>query len=330
MKVLVTGGGGFVGHSIVERLLDRGYGVRAVGRSIQPDPAKPELETIRGDVADFDTLDAACADVDAVFHVAAKAGVWGDWHSYYRPNVLGTQNVVRACLKHGVGSLVYTSTPSVAFNRGPLRGVDETTPYGHGRLSNYVGTKILAEREALAAAGDSLRVLALRPHLVFGPGDPHLLPRVIRRYRAGRLRIIGDGSNRVDVSYIDDVADAHINALDALLGGRGSGKAYFISQGEPVCLWDWLNGIFKALGEQPLRRKIPLPLAYGAAALCEGAWKLASRTSEPPLTRFVAVELAKDHYFSIDAARRDLGYRPKVSMETAVERTVEDLKRRQL
>lgn len=328
MLVLVTGGGGFVGGSIVDRLLARGDTVRSIGRSAQPALEAKGVEVICGDLTNLSVVQLACEGVDAVFHVAARAGVWGSWESFYQPNVVGTRNVVAACEAAGVRRLVYTSTPSVVFNRQAISGGDESLPYGQDWLCHYAHTKAIAEKELLAANSEVLQVVALRPHLIFGPGDPHLLPRVIESAVAGRLKIVGDGTSRVDVSYVGDVAVAHLNALDALSVGNCAGRAYFISQGEPVALWPWINGILQGLGHAPLQKKIPLPLAFTVGALCEGAWKLLKRKDEPPITRFVAVELAKDHFFDISAARRDLDYEPQTTMAQALERTVADLKQR--
>ena len=328
MKILVTGGGGFVGGYIVERLLARGYAVRSIGRSPQPELVAKGVEVVCGDLTDATAVSAACEGVGAVFHVAARAGVWGSWESFYGPNVIGTRNVLSACRKWQVKRLVYTSTPSVVFNGDSIRGGDESLPYGKNWLCHYAETKALAEQEALAANSEKLQVVALRPHLIFGPGDPHLLPRVIESVKAGRLRIVGDGSAKVDVSYVGNVADAHLDAFDALERGKGAGQAYFISQGEPVDLWSWLNSILEGLGQPPLTQKIPLPLAYGIGALCEGAWKVLRRRTDPPITRFVAVELAKDHYFDIRKAQHELGYRPRVPMNEALKLTIQDLIRR--
>lgn len=328
MKILVTGGGGFVGGYIVERLLARGYAVRSIGRSPQPELVAKGVEVVCGDLTDATAVSAACEGVGAVFHVAARAGVWGSWESFYGPNVIGTRNVLSACRKWQVKRLVYTSTPSVVFNGDSIRGGDESLPYGKNWLCHYAETKALAEQEALAANSEKLQVVALRPHLIFGPGDPHLLPRVVESVKAGRLRIVGDGSAKVDVSYVGNVADAHLDAFDALERGKGAGQAYFISQGEPVDLWPWLNSILEGLGQPPLTQKIPRPLAYGIGALCEGVWKVLRRRTDPPITRFVAVELAKDHYFDISKAQHELGYRPRVPMNEALKLTIQDLIRR--
>jgi nucleoside-diphosphate-sugar epimerase len=328
MQILVTGGGGFVGGYVVDLLLERGYSVRTLGRSPQPALAAKGVQVCCGDLADAQVVNDAVAGVDAVFHVAAKAGVWGSWESYYQANIVGTKNVVEACERHGVGRLVYTSTPSVVFNRQPFTGQGNELPYGKNWLCHYAHTKAIAEQEALGANADSLKVVALRPHLVFGPGDPHLLPRVVASVQAGRLKIIGDGRNRVDVSYVKDVAAAHLAAFDALTAGDCGGQAYFISQGQPVEIWPWLNQVLAGLGQPPLKQKIPLPLAYAAGGLAELVWKLLNKSGEPPITRFVAVELAKDHYFDLSAAQRDLHFTPAYSMQEALNETISDLKQR--
>lgn len=325
MKLLVTGGGGFVGQAIVRRLLARGDTVRSLGRSAQPELEAMGVEVLCGDLANAVDVRRAVSGVDAVFHVAAKAGVWGSWESYHRPNVVGTRNVVAACQNEGVRRLVYTSTPSVVFNGKPICGGGPEMPYGRNWLCHYAHSKAIAEEEALAANGDGLKVVALRPHLIFGPGDPHLLPRVLRSIEAGRLKIVGGGQNRVDVSYIEDVAAAHLNALEALESGQCAGKAYFVSQGEPVSLWPWLNQVLEGLGRPPLTKRIPLPLAYAAGTLAEGLWKLTGRNGEPPITRFVAVELAKDHYFNIEPTYRDIDYKPEWRMDRALQATIQDL-----
>lgn len=328
MRILVTGGGGFVGQAIVRRLLARGDSVRSFGRSPQPDLAALGVEVYRGDLAKAAEVREAARGVDAIFHVAAKAGVWGSWESYHTPNVVGTRNVLAACQAEGIERLVHTSTPSVVFNGKPIRGGGPEMPYGRNWLCHYAHSKAIAEAEVLAANSGTLKVVALRPHLIFGPGDPHLLPRVLQSIRAGRLKIVGDGQNRVDLSYVEDVATAHLNALDALQSGDCAGNAYFISQGEPVRLWSWLNQVLEGLGQPPLRKQIPLPLAYCAGTVAECIWTLFKKAGEPPITRFVAVELAKDHYFNLKPTYRDIGYKPEWSMERALQATIADLKSR--
>ncbi len=318
-RVLVTGGGGFLGRAVVERLLARGDTVSIIGRAAQPGLEALGVGVHRGDIGDYATVLRACRGADAVIHCAAKAGVWGSLESYFEANVTGTRNVVRACREAGVGALVHTSTPSVTYSEGGHRGADESAPYGERFACHYARTKVIAEQEALAAHDPGvLCVCALRPHLVWGVGDPHLLPRVIARARSGRLRIVGEGANRVDITHVRNAALAHVLALDALRCGRAGGRAYFISQGEPVLLWPWINDILSRLGIPPVTRHVGAGLAKAAGGLMEALWSVFPLSGEPPMTRFTAVELASDHWFDISAARRDLGYVPEISTEAGL------------
>ncbi|MDA0848982.1 MAG: NAD-dependent epimerase/dehydratase family protein [Verrucomicrobia bacterium] len=326
MNILVTGGGGFLGRYIVEDLMTKGHSVSIFGRSAQDELASLGVRVVQGDLQDADAVREACIGMDAVFHVAAKAGIWGSRESYFAVNVKGTRNVLEACRTNGIKYLVYTSTPSVVFNGQSFLGADESLPYGKNWLCHYAETKAIAEQEVMEAHSENLKVCALRPHLIFGPRDPHLLPRVIEAVLAKRLKIIGSGQNRVDVTYVSDAASAHINALEALMEGKACGKAYFISQGEPVLLWAWLNRILSELGIAPLTKGVPLSVAFFVATILEGFWKLFAIKGDPPMTRFAAVELAKEHYFDISRAKKDLKYLPKYTMDQAIEKTVEDLK----
>jgi nucleoside-diphosphate-sugar epimerase len=324
--VLVTGGAGFLGQAVVRRCLARGYRVRVLGRTPMTGELAGQVDFLRGDIADRAAVDAAVKACDYVFHVAAKAGVWGSWEEYVRINIAGTSNVVGACLDHDVRALVYTSTPSVVFNGESFRGADESLPYGDNWLCAYAETKAIAEEVALKAASDKLKVCALRPHLIWGPGDNHLFPRVLARARAGKLRIVGDGENQVDVTHVDTAADTHLGALDALLAGRANGQAYFLSQGEPVKLWVFINRLLVGAGEKPVTKRISQSGAYWLGALLECAWTLFRLKGEPPMTRFVAVELAKDHWFDISAARRDLGLKPAVETWAELDRLAATLR----
>ncbi len=328
MKILVTGGGGFLGRYIVRLSRERGDTVSILGRSEQPDLAAQGVEVIRGDIADSVVVMNACRNCDAVIHVAANAGVWGGWESFFQPNVVGTRNVIAACRKHHIQRLVYTSTPSVVYTGEPIAGADESLPYGRNWLCHYPHTKAIAEKELLEANDPGrLRTIALRPHLIWGVGDPHLIPRVVARARSGRLRIVGEGTNRVDITHVENAARAHLLALDALDSDEHAGKAYFISQGEAVFLWKWINELLGKLSEPTIKKSISLPVAYALGALFEGVYRTFRVEREPPMTRFVAIELAKDHYFDIAAARNDLGYSPIRSTSEGVDQLVEHLKR---
>jgi len=325
MRILVTGGGGFLGGYIVRDLLERGHEVAVFGRSAQPDLEAQGVRVFRGDLFDAEQVHEACEGVEAVFHVAAQTGVWGSWESFYRTNIDGTQNVIDACREQGVKYLIYTSTPSVVFTGKALINADESLPYGDNWLCHYAHTKSIAEKEVLEADDpDGLRTVALRPHLIWGVGDPHLVPRIIEQAGRGRLRIVGGGDNLVDITHVTNAASAHLLALDALKRGVGGGNAYFISQGEPVRLWDWINDLLGRLGLPPVVKKVSLKKAYAAGTVLECVWKVLRMKGEPPMTRFVAVELAKDHYFNIEAARRDLGYEPTVSTEAGLKEIVEE------
>ncbi len=325
-KVLITGGGGFVGQAIVRRLLARDIQCLVIGRHPYPELAALGVTCRQGDIGDRAFIRECCRGMDTVFHVAAKAGIWGTWHDYYTTNVLGTDNVLAGCQAAGVRQLVYTSTPSVVFNRQAICHGDEQLPYADRFLCHYARSKVMAEQLVLAASDHNLQTCALRPHLVWGPGDPHLIPRLINRGRTGQLRQVGAGHNLVDISYIDNVAHAHLLAADNLAGvGTAAGRAYFISQGEPVNLWFWINDLFSRLDIAEVRTKISFPAAYGIGALLEGIYRLAGWQEEPQMTRFLAHQLAKSHYFSIAGARRDLGYQPLVSTEQGVERLLASL-----
>jgi nucleoside-diphosphate-sugar epimerase len=321
--VLITGGGGFVGTAIVRQLRARDISCLVVGRHIYP-----ELEAIgatcrAGNICDPGFMHECCQGVDTVFHVASLAGIWGRWQDYYATNVLGTENVIAGCRSAGVKSLIYTSTPSVVFNQHSISNGDESLPYADRFLCHYARSKVMAERLILAVSDQHLRTCAIRPHLVWGPGDPHLIPRLIERGRKGQLRQVGAGDNLVDISYVDNVAHAHLLAADNLVGvGTAAGRAYFVSQGEPVNLWSWVGELFTRLDIRPVHAKISYPAAYGIGALLEGFYGLAGWQQEPRMTRFLAQQLAKSHYFSIARAQHDLGYQPLVSTEQGMERVV--------
>jgi nucleoside-diphosphate-sugar epimerase len=263
----------------------------------------------------------AVEGMDVVFHVAARVGVWGPGNAYQRTNVLGTQHVLAACRAHEVPRLVYTSTPSVVHGGIDIEGGDESLPYAETFSSHYPRTKAIAERMVLAADGERLSTLALRPHLVWGPGDNQLVPRIVARGRAGRLRLIGDRPNVIDTVYVDNAADAHLAAADRLTPGAAcAGKAYVVSNGEPLPLAEITNGILAAAGLLPVTKRIPVPLAIALGGLAELVYAGLRIRSEPPLTRFLARQLSSAHWFDIWAARRDLGYEPRVSIAEGLER----------
>jgi len=281
----------------------------------------------KGDLRDANEIRDACQNVDVVFHTAALAGVWGDWDTYFQINTQGTQNVIDACRANGIGKLVYTSSPSVTFDGGDQEGVDESVRYPTKFLAHYPHSKALAEQLVLAANDDQLSTCSLRPHLIWGPGDPHLVPRIIDRARSGRLRRVGNGRNLVDISYVDNAADAHRLAADELFGeAKCAGKAYFISQGEPVNCWVWIDEVLKLAGEPPLHKSISYRSAYAIGGVLEAVYKLLRRREEPPMTRFVASQLATSHYFDLSAATRDFGFAARVSTAEGMRRLADSLR----
>lgn len=318
-KVLVTGGGGFLGGAIVRQLVDRGDAVRSFSRKFYPELAQMGVEQIQGDMADKIAVEQACKGIELVFHVAAKPGVWGDYADYYPTNVLGTQHVIDACKKYGVSRLVYTSSPSVVFDGTDMEGVDESAPYPEKFHAAYPKTKAMAEQMVIKAADKDLMTITLRPHLIWGPNDNHLVPRIIERAR--RLVRVGSGKNRVDTIYIDNAAQAHVLAADRLKGNPElSGKVYFISQDDPVPLWDLVDDILKAAGQPPVKRTIPRKMAWLVGALLEFVYTMFRIRGEPQMTRFLADELSTAHWFDIRAARKDLGYAPAVSINEGLRR----------
>ncbi|MGL4420980.1 MAG: NAD-dependent epimerase/dehydratase family protein [Gemmataceae bacterium] len=324
MKALVTGGGGFLGGAIIRDLLSvqpGRYTVRSFTRSAYPWLQEYHVEQVHGDLADAAAVERAVAGCDVVIHTAAKAGIWGRTADFIATNVTGTENIVAACRKHGVRKLVYTSTPSVVHVGGSIEGGDESLPYAKSFEADYPATKTRAERHVLNANGPDLATLAVRPHLIWGPGDPHLIPRVLARAKSGKLRRVGKQDVKVDVTYIDNAARAHYLAVERLaIGAPCAGKAYFVSDGTPVVLWDFLNRIFHDAGLPPVTKHVPIWSARLFGRIMERLYAIVRLTGEPPMTRFVAGQLATSHWFDISAARRDLGYEPIISTEAGLER----------
>jgi nucleoside-diphosphate-sugar epimerase len=326
-QVMVTGGGGFIGQALVKALLDKGCEVAVVGRNPYPELSALGVRCLQGDIRNEGFLLQAFAGCSTVFHVAAKAGIWGSRREYFAINTTGTENVIAACLGNGVANLIYTSTPSVVFDGKDIEGGDESLPYTRKPLCHYAASKIAAERAVLRANSERLRTTAIRPHLVWGPGDHHLIPRLLERGRAGTLKIVGSGNNRVDIAYIDNVVFAHLLAAENLqTSASAAGQAFFIGQKEPVPLWGWINELFAHLTIDPVIRRVPLPLAYVVGAGLEVAATLSGRTQEPQMTRFLAHQLAHSHWFNHQKAEKILGYEEIISSKIGIERLLDWLK----
>ncbi len=271
MKALVTGGGGFLGRGIVYALLDRGDDVRTLTRGDYPDLARAGARTLRGSVTDATVVSEAVRGCDVVFHVAAKVGAAGAYEDFHNTNVVGTRHVIEACRTHGVRTLVYTSTPSVVFGHEDLEGVDESHPYPEEYEAFYPQTKAEAERLVLAANDAELRTVALRPHIIWGPGDTSLLPRLLERAPKMRKIITKGAPKKMDVTYIDDAVHAHLLAAEKLQSKPDlvGGKPYFISSGKPVEIWRFIDDILVAAGRPPIQKTAPRTLAMLAGWIFE-------------------------------------------------------------
>ena len=322
MHALVTGAGGFLGQYIVEQLVRRGARVRAMARRANPALRELGIECVQADVRDARDVLAACEGVDTVVHAAAVAGIWGTWEHFHGTNTLGTRNVLDACRVAGVRRLIYTSSPSVTFRGADQTGTDESDPYPTKWLCHYSHTKALAEQEVLRAnARDGLLTCALRPHLIWGPRDRHLIPRLVERARAGQLRRVGRGRNLIDMIYVENAAEAHLLAADALRPDSPvGGRAYYLSQGEPVNCWHWISEILAVAGAPPVKRSVSYSAAWLIGAVLETVYSTLRLSGEPRMTRFLAAQLAKSHFFDIRRAERDFGYRASVSTDQGMER----------
>lgn len=321
MRALVTGGGGFLGGAIVRRLIESGHRVRTFQRGDYPALENLGAEQIRGDIADREAVDRAMQGVDLVFHVAAKVDMWGAYEPFRLTNVVGTENVLGSMRENGVSKLVFTSSPSVVHGRGDLEGVDESVPYPDHFDAAYPATKAIAERMVLGANSAEFATVALRPHLIWGPRDTNLVPRLVARAKAGQLRWVGDGTNLVDTAYIDNVVQAHMLAADRIEAGAVcAGQPYFISNGDPRPMKEIVNGILAAAGVPPVERSVPKFAALAAGTIFETAHRLLPLGGEPRMTRVIAHHFATSHWYDIGAARRDLGYEPEISIEEGLRR----------
>jgi len=315
LKVLVTGGGGFLGTSVCRQLARQGHQVIAYQRSAASHLTAEGVQAIQGDITDISDLMRAADGSDAIVHTAGKAGVWGDAAEYRRINVDGTANVIRACKDLAIPLLVHTSSPSVVHAGGDIEGADESLPIADHFTAPYPATKALAEKMVLASNKDGLRTIALRPHLIWGPGDPHILPRLISKVKRGRLVLPGP-HKVIDTIFVENAAQAHVMALAELAGAaKCAGKAYFVTNNEPLAQGEIILKLLAAAGMQVEIRALPTALAMAAGALCEYSWRWLPLPGEPPLTRFAVEQLGTAHWFDTSAAERDFGYCPEIPIE---------------
>lgn len=300
-----------------------------MSRHSHPRLAELKVEWQQGDIRDASACERACAGIDTVFHVAAIPGIWGTWKLFYETNTLGTLHMLDACVKQGVPKFVYTSSPSVIYDGRDHRGVDESHLYPTSYLCHYPHTKAIAEKAVLAANGENgLSTVALRPHLIWGPRDTQLIPRLIARARSGRLMRVGDGTNLISMSYVENAAAAHLQAADKLSPhSAAAGRAYFINELEPVNLWNWIDDLLGRAGLPPVRKKISAGAAYAVGALCETVYRVCGIRKEPPMTRFLAQQLSGSHYYAVSRAQRDFGYAPIIPVDEGMRRLEPELKR---
>lgn len=324
MKVFITGGGGFLGKHIVNQLLAEGHEVTSFSRGKYPELEKIGVKTIQGSLENKDDLVKASRGHDAFFHTASKVAMWGREEDFYQTNVVGTENVLFACLENKIPHLIYTSTPSVVFEDESLRGKDESLPYAKTTYSRYAKSKAIAEEKVLKANCSELKTVSLRPHLVFGPGDQNLIPRLLDGQRKGKLKIVGDGNNEVDVLYVENAASAHLLAWKTLRESpeKCEGKPYFLGQG-PVKLWDFINEVLALYKLPPVKKKVSFQTAFRIGKIVElGSRLIGKYDYHPPMTRFVALQLSKDHFFNHENALNDLGWKPEISLKEGLSRLV--------
>lgn len=323
MNVLVTGGGGFLGTEICKILKNKNYGVFSFSRNKYTHLEALGVKNIIGDLRDKESVYKALEGIDAIFHVAALAGIWGRYEKYFNINTLGTQNIVDAAIEKKIKYFIYTSTPSVVFDKESIENGNESLNYPEKFLTHYAYTKALAEKYVLSKSDNNFNVVALRPHLIWGPGDPHILPRLVDKARSGKLKQVGDGDNLVDVIYVENAALAHVQAFEKIIDNpQISGNAYFIGQERPVNLWQFINQLLSLSNVDMINDKISFKVAYRVGWVFEKAFQfLGINKPEPPMTRFVACQLAKNHYFSHDKARKDFDYKPLISIEEGLKKT---------
>lgn len=321
MKICVTGGGGFLGRYITEQLCEQGHQIRVFSRGRYPELEQAGIEVFRGDLTEQQGVMDALSGIDAVFHVAAVPGIWGMWETYHSINTLGTEHVINACKYYGIRKLIYTSSPSVVYDGEEHFNADESLPYPETYLCHYPHSKALAEKAVLSANGSELATVALRPHLIWGPRDNHLIPRLIDRAMSGKLMRVGNGTNFVSMAYVENAAKAHLQAFEALeVGSRCAGEAYFINEEQPVPLWKWVDEILALGGLPPVKKSVSTNFAKIAGRGMEAMYSLCGWQSEPRMTRFLASQLSQSHSYSIEKAKRDFGYDPQISYVEGMKR----------
>jgi nucleoside-diphosphate-sugar epimerase len=321
MKALVTGATGFLGGALARRLHSMGWDVTAAGRS-QGGLAELHslgIQTVQAELSDGQAILRACKDQEIVFHCGAFSSPWGKSTEFYTANVLGTENVIRACMENQVNRLAYVSTPSVYFRYEPRLNVREDAELPPP-VNEYSRTKQMAEAKIDAAFNEGLPVVTIRPRGIFGPRDTSILPRLIQRLQSGRMRIIGDGENITDMTFVENVVDALV--LCAESPAENLGKKYNITNGEPFHLWRMIERVCGQLNLEFPARKIPYNIAHNLAAVLEAVYRALPSQPEPPLTCYSVFVISQNATLDISAAKKELGYQPKISMDEGFEKFV--------
>lgn len=332
-KCLVIGGGGFLGGWIVRQLRAREVPVRVLGRNRYPELEPLAVDCQVGDITKPADVQEACRGMDTVFHTASLSYMWGKRELIYQVNVEGSANVIKACRDHGVARLVYTSSPSVVIGEKNIVNGDESLPYPERYNADYPRSKGMAEQLVLKAntqsaaseknGNERLLSCAIRPHLLWGPGDPHIMPRIRAAASSGRLRQVGDGNNQITITQVENAAWAHLLAALELAGqARCAGKAYFVGDEEPILLWPWLNQVMEIWSLPQIKKRVPWGLTRFLALLSEGLHYFFPGLGEPFMTTFIVDQLVRSHSFSYQAAKRDFGYQPIVSPQDGLQKIV--------
>ena len=314
MRVLVTGATSLLGRSLVERLVSRGDSVSVLQRR----PSGLDVTENLGDILEPRAVMKSTAGADAVVHLAARVAVAGPWAEFEAVNVQGTRNVVRAAQAAGVRRFVHVSSPSVAYHGESLVGAPADSADPVRARGHYARSKAQAELVALAANSSDMAVVAVRPHLVWGPGDTQLVGRIVERARAGRLAMVGTGGALIDTTYIDNAGDALVAALDRApqLGGR----VFVVTNGEPRPVRELLNRIVISAGLEPTRARVPYQVARGGGLIAERIWERREGNEDPPMTSFLAEQLGTAHWFDQRETRAALGWEPKVKVAEGFEK----------
>ena len=333
-NMLITGATGFLGSRTAKWMTDLGYSVTGTGRRLDRGAELQiggtkfiaiDLAFAADDGKARDALDAALADRDFVVHCAALASPWGAAADFERANVRATQNLIEAIERVAKSTrkirLIHISTPSIYVDARSRENIRESDPLPERAINDYARTKLRAEAIVDAAASRGLDVITLRPQGLVGPGDPHIVPRILKLAERGVLPLIGGGKSRIDLTYVDNVA--HAIALAAIAPRSALGKKYNITNGEPVEIGAAIGELLARMGRKVRTRVIPLPVAIALAYVTETAFRWFGRGKEPPVTVYSIYTLGVSRTLSIDAAKRDLGYEPIVKMSDALARTAD-------